>query len=307
MIIDEKPIVKNRRLKINWLLRAGQAGQDPEDFLRTLFRVPSNCAFADLGAYIPKVEYDSTIPAEIFCSFGCFYVQREEIIKGVSASEFFKRFSAHWPGNFILPEEVRSMGDYARVLANTEEDDTLSMIIREGVEKRDPLEGARAFLKELTGFIEDIKGVVLETGKRGDATEWGRYVSARVEGDVGFIVTNGIICPSGHVLKFSALGPDTLIKLLDGQPSTAFKICPQCDRLFFNLSKRRMFCSQECNSKSKYSKRTKKTGYHESRQLISRKYYMKRKKFMTDTEIAQIWRSEGIEEKRIKRLLPEAS
>jgi hypothetical protein len=263
--------------------------------------------FADLGAYIPKLEMDPTIPAEIFCSFGVFYAEKEEIIRGVPASEFFERFSDHWPSNFILPEEVRLISDYAKVLANTEDDDTLSMLIRKEVEKADPLELARIFLKELAVFVKDIKGAVLEGTKQENTMEWGRYVSARVVGNIGFTATNGIIRPLGNVLEFSALGPDTLIKLLDGYPSTALKICPQCDRLFFNLSKRRMFCSQKCNSKSKYEKRIKKAGYHESRRLIARKYYLKKEKYMNDTEIAERWRSEGIEEKWIKRLLPEAS
>ncbi len=287
--------------KINWLLKVGQVKQDPESFLRTLFPVPANCALADLGAHISKLEYDPIIPPEVFCSFACFYAEKEGISKGVPANEFFERIFP-WPGNFILPEEVRAISDYARVITNTQ-DARLSMLIREEVERADPLELARIFLKELTVFIGDIKQVV----GQGNTMEWGKYVSVRVVGDVGFTVTNGIICPSGYVLNFSALGPDTLSKLLNGQPSTAFKICPQCDRLFFNLSKRRMFCSQECNSKSKYEKRIKKTGYHESRRLIARKYYMKKEKCMNDTEIAKIWRSEGIEENWIKRLLPEAS
>ena len=271
---------------INWLLRAGQTRQGPEDFLRRL----CDCS-----------SYDPMVPAEIFCSFGVFYAIREEIIRGVPASEFFKRFSDYWPSNFVLPEEVRSLSDYAKVLAANTEDAKLSTLIREEAEKADPLKLAREFLEGLRDFIEDIKQVV-----QGNTMEI-RYVSARVVGNTGFTVTNGIISSSGHVLKISALGPDTLVKLLNGRPSIALKICPQCEKLFFNLSKRRMFCSQECNSKSKYKKRIVKADYYESRRLISRKYYLKREKFMTETEIAQIWRSEGIGEKWIKRLLPEAS
>jgi len=276
-------IEKKRRLEINWLLEIGQNELSPEAFLRDFF----NSDFlrnSRLEKQLTDESFSppSPIPSEIRYYFSLYFEPDPCSVKPQSPqslqSYIQKKILRHmgiktWPPSFPISE----------------------------TEKADIVADAHRFLQGLSDFIESIKAIV-QAGEQ-------KYIPSveapsRISLDLD---KERILRLKINNIEIAALGIVTLIKLLDGYPWPALKVCPQCEKVFFTLSKRQKFCSAECNSSSKYQKRIHKKDYHESRRLIARKYYLKTKKFMNDAEIAEIWRSEGIREKWIKRLLPEAS
>lgn len=153
------------------------------------------------------------------------------------------------------------------------------------------------FLKGLSSCVVQLKySIEDETGDfQGIGLETSTAISLGCTMEGVFRLHIGGTDPKG-------LGAIILGKLLDGYGFDSLKACPNCNRLFFSLSKKKKFCTKSCAEKANEKRQLEKADYQESRKMISRKAYLKKKKGMTNEQIKQKWKKEGVDEKWIGRL-----